>query len=117
MYSFAKGLLQIDIPIIDDSVYDPSVSVWGTTVLGGGIQQRVAIPQWAIARWPVELLQGFSIDVVGLNVGGQPYTLECDTWCNREAWKSRSSQTPKSTRAVGHDPTRELCCTLETAPP
>lgn len=117
VYSFAKGLLQINIPIVDDSVHDPSVTVWGTTVLGGGIQQRVAIPQWAIARWPVELLQGFTIDVVGLNVGGQPYTLECDTWCNRDAWKSRSSQTPKSARGVGHDPSRELCCTLESTSP
>jgi hypothetical protein len=117
VYSFAKGLLQIEIPIVDDSVRDPSVSVWGTTVLCGGIQQQVSLPQWAIARWPVELLRGFTIDVSGLNVGGRAYNLECDTWCNRESWDPRKEEAATLASAAGHSPRKDFCCTLEAASP
>ena len=128
VYSFAKGLLQLDIPIVDDSVVDPSVTVWGTTVLGGGVQQRVALPLWAISRWPVELAQGFTIDVVGLNVGGQAYNLECDTWCNSfvglRGGGSGGGGGGGSGISVGdggggssssHAMDNELCCTLSAA--
>jgi hypothetical protein len=112
VYSFAKGLLQLEIPIVNDSVRDPSVSVWGTTVLCGGMQQRVSLPQWAIVRWPVELLQGFTIEVVGLNIGGIPYNLECDTWCNRGSWDSHREE---AANVAGRVLSKDFCCTLEAA--
>jgi uncharacterized membrane protein YgcG len=104
------------------------VTVWGTTVLGGGVQQRVALPLWAISRWPVELAQGFTIDVVGLNVGGQAYNLECDTWCNSfvglRGGGSGGGGGGGSGISVGdggggssssHAMDNELCCTLSAA--
>ena len=97
VYAFAKGLLQLELPTVQSGT-DVSVSVWGTTV-GRGMQQRVELPAWSIPRWPTELLPGFSIDVVGLNIGGVAYTLECDTWCDLLALGERKSK---------HD----LCCTL-----
>ena len=113
VFAFAKGLLQLDVPILDDSSgsRDASVIVWGTTVLAGGMQQRVVLPAWAIKRWPVELASGFTMDVVGLNVGGRPYTLECDTWCNSVGLKQQ--QRVPSHWGVSSNGSNELCCTLE----
>ena len=113
VFAFAKGLLQLDVPILDDSPgsRDASVTVWGTTVLAGGVQQRVVLPAWAIKRWPVELASGFTLDVVGLNVGGRPYTLECDTWCN--AVDLKEQQRVPSQWGASSNGSNELCCTLE----
>lgn len=112
MYSFAKGLLQLDLPIPSSSAVtaDASVVVWKTTVLGGGMQQRVVLPVWAVARWPPELAAaGFEIEVVGLNVGGVAYTLSCDTWCDEGVGEEAAGEAaPRESK-----PMHDLCCTLK----
>ena len=110
VFAFAKGLLQLELPIVQTGS-DVSVTVWGTTVLGGGMQQRVVLPQWAVPRWPTELQRGFSIDVVGLNIGGVGHCLECDTWCDHEGGAATTAaRTPHARKKSSvHD----LCCTLK----
>ena len=104
VYAFAKGLLQLELPIDGLIVRPARVIVWGSTLFKGAEQQRVRVPAWAVARWPVELRSGFSIEITGLNVGGDALNLHCDTWScvhelEKRAWAAQSMP--------------GLCCTLD----